>query len=72
MVYYVNEKEHYTVEGQTEGEILFERQGNNGFGYDPIFYSYDLKKSLGVASDEEKNSISHRSRALKEIVKYIK
>lgn len=72
MVYYINEKEHYTVEGQTEGEILFERQGNNGFGYDPIFYSYDLKKSLGVASDEEKNSISHRSRALKEIVKYIK
>ena len=72
MVYYVNEKEHYTVEGQTEGEILFERKGNNGFGYDPIFYSYDLKKSLGVASDEEKNYISHRSRALKEIVKYIK
>lgn len=72
MVYYVNDKEFYTVTGQTEGEILREREGKNGFGYDPIFYSYDLKKSLGIATDEEKNSISHRSRALKEIVKFIK
>ncbi len=72
MVYYVNDNENYTVTGETEGEILLEREGENGFGYDPIFYSYDLKKSLGVATDDEKNSISHRSRALKEIIKYIK
>ncbi len=72
MVYYVSEEENVSVTGETEGEILREREGKNGFGYDPIFYSYDLMKSLGVATDEEKNSISHRSRALKEIVKYIK
>ncbi len=72
MVYYVSEDENYSVTGETSGEILLEREGKNGFGYDPIFYSYDLNKSLGVATDEEKNSISHRSRALKEIVKFIK
>lgn len=72
MVYYISDKENYTVTGETEGEILRQREGKNGFGYDPIFYSYDLNKSLGVATDEEKNSISHRSRALREIVKFIK
>lgn len=50
--------------GETFGEILCESRGKNGFGYDPIFYSYDLKKSLGEASAAEKNSISHRYRAL--------
>lgn len=58
--------------GETLGEILPERQGVNGFGYDPIFYSHDLKKSMGIASDEEKNSVSHRGRALREIIAKIK
>ena len=40
--------------GETQGEILFEKEGNNGFGYDPIFYSYDLGKSFGLATIEEK------------------
>lgn len=56
-----------TFTGITEGEILKERTGTNGFGYDPIFYSYDLKKSFGLATKEEKNSVSHRGRALKGI-----
>ncbi len=72
MVYYRSNDDWHTVTGETEGAIAFQREGENGFGYDPIFYSYDLKKSLGVATSEEKNSISHRSRALKEIVKVIK
>ena len=72
MVYYVNEEENYSVLAKTDGEILTKNEGTNGFGYDPIFYSYDLKKSLGIATDQEKNSISHRSRALREIAKYIK
>lgn len=51
-------------EGETHGQILFEDTGSNGFGYDCIFYSDDLKKSFGIASAEEKNRVSHRYRAL--------
>lgn len=52
------------AEGRTYGSILTELKGNNGFGYDPLFYSDDLKKSFGEASAEEKNTVSHRGRAL--------
>lgn len=52
------------VNGETEGEILSEPMGDKGFGYDPLFYSYDLKQSFGVASEIEKNSVSHRKRAI--------
>ena len=51
-------------EGKTYGKILQEEIGKNGFGYDCIFYSNDLKKSFGLATDEEKNGVSHRYRAL--------
>lgn len=55
------------VEGKTHGRILTEEQGEKGFGYDPIFESDDLKKSFGVATPEEKNSVSHRFRALQKL-----
>ncbi len=51
-------------EGCTEGRILFEEIGEKGFGYDSLFYSADLKKSFGEATEAEKNSVSHRYRAL--------
>lgn len=54
-----------TAEGEVNGEIMHEPMGDNGFGYDPIFYSYELKKAFAQASDEEKNSVSHRGRALR-------
>ena len=54
-------------EGKTEGEILFEEKGTNGFGYDSLFYSKDLNKAFGECSDEEKNAVSHRGRALKKL-----
>lgn len=56
------------AEGRCEGEILTSRRGTGGFGYDPVFYSYDLKKSFAEASPEEKNSVSHRGRALRKLV----
>ncbi len=65
MVIYYPDGRIVTSTGYTEGEILTEEQGENGFGYDSLFYSKDLKKSFGVASDEEKNSVSHRGRALR-------
>ncbi|MGN1104624.1 MAG: RdgB/HAM1 family non-canonical purine NTP pyrophosphatase [Candidatus Coproplasma sp.] len=64
-VCYINEKgETLFGEGYTEGKILFEEIGNKGFGYDNLFYSFDLNKSFGEAGEEEKNSVSHRYRAI--------
>ena len=54
-----------TSKGRVEGEILREERGNEGFGYDSLFYSYELKKTFAEASQEEKNSVSHRGRALR-------
>ena len=61
-----------SVEGRTDGEITTSPSGNNGFGYDPVFYSYDLKKVFAEATPEEKNSVSHRGRALAKIIPLIK
>ena len=54
-------------EGACEGKILSADTGKGGFGYDPIFFSNDLQKSFGLASAEEKNGVSHRSRALNDL-----
>lgn len=61
------EGKEWTAEGKTYGRILTEESGDGGFGYDPIFFSDDLQKSFGVATAEEKNTVSHRYRALCEI-----
>lgn len=55
------------AEGKTFGEITREEIGDKSFGYDCIFYSYDLNKTFGQATKEEKNSVSHRARALSKI-----
>ncbi len=52
-----------TVDGVLEGRILVEPKGNRGFGYDPLFWTADLDRSLAEISLEEKNRISHRARA---------
>ena len=57
------------AEGRTYGKVLYEEQGDGGFGYDCIFESDDLKKSFGLASAEEKNAVSHRFRGLQAMVK---
>ena len=56
-----------TAEGESHGVILGEERGENGFGYDPLFYSLDLKKSFAEATDAEKNRVSHRGRALRRL-----
>ena len=55
------------AEGRTSGSILHETKGSNGFGYDSLFYSNELKKTFGEATAEEKNSVSHRAKALEKI-----
>ena len=61
-----------TVSGEVHGTILTEALGENGFGYDPVFYSDELKKTFAEASDDEKNSVSHRSRALAALCEKLK
>ena len=61
----------FTASGEVPGLILKEPEGTNGFGYDPVFYSTELNKSFGIATDEEKNSISHRARGLQNLYKQI-
>ena len=51
--------------GEVHGELLREPRGENGFGYDPIFYYPPAGKSTAELSPEEKNKISHRANALK-------
>lgn len=64
MVFYKPNGEIVTATGETHGLIMEDCQGENGFGYDPLFFSLDLNKCLGVATAEEKNTISHRFRAI--------
>jgi len=53
----------FTTEGIVEGYIAFAPCGENGFGYDPIFYYPPLDKTFGELKEEEKNKVSHRSKA---------
>lgn len=54
-----------TTQGIIEGRIAYEPQGENGFGFDPIFYLPEYGCTTAQLSEEEKNSISHRGRALR-------
>lgn len=60
------------IEGKCEGSILTERHGHSGFGYDPIFKPNNLDTSFAQMSIYEKNEISHRGRALKNLRTYLK
>ena len=54
-----------TTRGVIEGRIGYEERGENGFGYDPIFYVPEFGKTTAELTEEEKNMVSHRGRALK-------
>lgn len=57
-------KKPLVCRGEVEGVLLNARMGENGFGYDPLFYYPPLDKSFAQMSAEEKNGVSHRKRAL--------
>jgi XTP/dITP diphosphohydrolase len=61
----------YLFEGAVDGLILRERQGTNGFGYDPIFQPIESTISFAEMDLEEKNKISHRGRAVEELVGFL-
>lgn len=60
-----------TFKGQVRGLILFEPDGQNGFGYDPVFYYPPMRKSFARLRPEEKNLVSHRARALKKLRRFL-
>lgn len=62
----------FAYTGVCEGSIVAEQRGVNGFGYDPIFLVEGTEKTMAELSEEEKNEISHRGRALNEVLKYLK
>ncbi|HHV72209.1 MAG TPA: XTP/dITP diphosphatase [Clostridia bacterium] len=62
---------YYVAEGKCEGLIAFEPKGQNGFGYDPIFYLPQLAMTMAELSPEEKNSLSHRAEAMRKMKQII-
>jgi XTP/dITP diphosphohydrolase len=58
-------------EGKVEGHILLAPDGDGGFGYDPIFQPLGWNKSFAQATPEQKNAISHRGRATRDLLNYL-
>lgn len=54
-----------TCEGEYRGRIAFEPVGENGFGYDPVFFNEDFQKTNAQLTKEEKNQVSHRGQAFR-------
>ena len=61
---YIDGKNVIFSEGKVEGEIIYQLKGTAGFGYDPLFYYPKARKTFAEMGSEEKNQVSHRSRAL--------
>ena len=62
-------REDVVGEGACEGEILRQYQGEGGFGYDPLFLSHDLGVTFAQADAAAKNAVSHRARAIADLLK---
>ena len=65
-------KDKYVFEGIEKGYITEKIEGENGFGYDPIFFSNSLNKTFGNATEKEKNAVSHRGKAFSQLLEFIK
>jgi len=61
----------HSAEGVCKGVILEEQKGTNGFGYDPIFFIPELNKTMAELNLDEKNQISHRSIALRQMIEFL-
>ena len=66
------DNKEYLFEGKVDGIILTEKHGDEGFGYDPIFQPEGFSKSFAQMDMDEKNSISHRGRALEKLMDFLR
>lgn len=64
--------ETLVARGECRGHIIFEEKGDNGFGYDPLFVPEGFTKTFAELTGEEKNKISHRASALRELERLLK
>ena len=72
VIAYINsEGKEELFEGSVKGEILKERRGDKGFGYDPIFLPQGEEQSFAEMTAEQKNQLSHRGRAMRKLVGYL-
>ena len=72
IVAFVGKDKKFHCEGNVNGLIIDEMIGHNGFGYDPIFYYPKLEKTFAELKKDEKNSISHRGKALRNFCEILK
>jgi XTP/dITP diphosphohydrolase len=61
----------YLFEGKVEGEIIQNRKGTGGFGYDPVFMPKGYDKTFAEIPLSEKNKISHRAQAMKKLLAFL-
>ena len=64
----------FQTRGECNGEIAYKQSGTNGFGYDPVFLVKEInyKKTMAEMSEDEKNNISHRGRALRKVLEFLR
>jgi XTP/dITP diphosphohydrolase len=67
-----NGETKFLAEGICDGKIAFAARGANGFGYDPIFVPEGFKQTFGELSSTVKGEISHRARAIKKIIRFLR
>ena len=68
----IDEYGTHFFEGSVDGEITLERSGDHGFGYDPIFRPEGREETFAQLTEQEKNSMSHRGRAVQKLVNYLR
>ena len=72
MVNSVNDPEPLIVQTRWYGQIIYQAKGDFGFGYDPYFFLPELGKTAAELDPAEKNRISHRGQALRELIAQLK
>ena len=71
VVAFVTDTGEHLFEGICKGEIISEKRGEKGFGYDPVFVPEGYTQTFAELSSDEKNRISHRGRAVEKFIKFI-